>query len=268
MIESTLSARDPVCGMAVEPTTAAARRTFEGRDVFFCAPGCAAAFDREPARYTHAAAGLLPTLGSPAPPPASRLPPPDAPGLSLSLEGMHCASCVTTIENALAAVPGVEGASVNLATSRADVRGANLDADRLVAAVRASGYDARPALDDEPRRTGGARPRRNARRPAADSRGGRPHDSGGGHLDGGRHVSGPRLGPARPHAARLPVGRRAVSFGRRPNPAPPHGQHGHARRDRHDGGVRPLRWPRRCFRRPLRASPPGRWGTSTTRRWA
>ena len=114
MIESTLSARDPVCGMAVEPTTAAARRTFEGRDVFFCAPGCAAAFDRDPARYAHPAAGLLPTLGSPPLPPASRLPPPDTPGLSLSLEGMHCASCVTTIENALAAVPGVEGASVNL----------------------------------------------------------------------------------------------------------------------------------------------------------
>jgi len=136
--------------MAVEPTTAAARRTFEGRDLFFCAPGCATAFDRDPARYAHPAAGRLPTLGSPPLPPASRLPSPDAPGLSLSLEGMHCASCVTTIENALAAVPGVEGASVNLATSRADVRGSGLDADRLVAAVRASGYDARPALDTGP----------------------------------------------------------------------------------------------------------------------
>ena len=150
MIESTLAARDPVCGMTVEPTAAAARRTFEGRDVFFCAPGCAAAFDRDPARYAHAAAGLLPTLGSPPPPPASRLPPPDAPGLSLCLEGMHCASCVATIEKALAGVPGVAEASVNLATSRADVRGANLDVEELVAAVRASGYDARPALDASP----------------------------------------------------------------------------------------------------------------------
>jgi Cu+-exporting ATPase len=58
---------------------------------------------------------------------------------------MHCASCVTTIENALAAVPGVLEASVNLGTARADVRGRDLDPSRLVAAVRDSGYDARPA---------------------------------------------------------------------------------------------------------------------------
>ncbi len=146
MIESTLAHRDPVCGMTVEPATAAARRTFEGRDIFFCAPGCAAAFDREPARYLRAG---LPTLGA-MPAPDSGPAAPDAPGLTLSLEGMHCASCVTTIENALAQVPGVEEASVNLATSRADVRGANLDAGRLVDAVRASGYDARPALEANP----------------------------------------------------------------------------------------------------------------------
>jgi Cu+-exporting ATPase len=63
---------------------------------------------------------------------------------------MHCASCVTTIEKALAEVPGVDEASVNLATSRADVRGSRLDTARLIAAVRASGYDARPAFDAPP----------------------------------------------------------------------------------------------------------------------
>jgi Cu+-exporting ATPase len=68
-------------------------------------------------------------------------------GVSLALTGMHCASCVTTIEKALTAVPGVSEASVNLGTSRADVRGADLDPARLVAAVRASGYDASPAGD-------------------------------------------------------------------------------------------------------------------------
>jgi Cu+-exporting ATPase len=65
--------------------------------------------------------------------------------MTLELEGMHCASCVTTIEKALGAVPGVADASVNLATGRADVRGAALEPDRLVAAVRESGYDARVA---------------------------------------------------------------------------------------------------------------------------
>jgi len=69
----------------------------------------------------------------------------DSPAVTLAIQGMHCASCVTTIENALAAVPGVEEASVNLGTARAEVRGRDLESPRLIAAVRESGYDARPA---------------------------------------------------------------------------------------------------------------------------
>jgi Cu+-exporting ATPase len=60
---------------------------------------------------------------------------------------MHCASCVRTIEKALASVPGVDEASVNLGTAQAHVRGRDLDPKRLVAAVRESGYGAAP-LDD------------------------------------------------------------------------------------------------------------------------
>jgi len=162
MTESSLASRDPVCGMAVAPSSAAARRTFEGQEIFFCESGCAAAFDREPGRYMHSAApaSSLPSRvviredRENSPPHDSRLTTHDPPGVSLALQGMHCASCVTTIEKALAQVPGVEEASVNLATSRADVRGYNLDPARLVAAIRASGYDARPAAwleagDDE-----------------------------------------------------------------------------------------------------------------------
>jgi Cu+-exporting ATPase len=155
MTESSLASRDPVCGMAVAPSSAAARRTFEGQEIFFCASGCAAAFDREPGRYMHSAApaSRLPSRvviradRENSPPHDSRLTTHDPPGVSLALQGMHCASCVTTIEKALALVPGVEEASVNLATSRADVRGFNLDPARLVAAVRANGYDARPVED-------------------------------------------------------------------------------------------------------------------------
>jgi len=70
--------------------------------------------------------------------------------IDLALEGMHCASCVTTIENGLARVPGVSEASVNLGTGRARVRGENLEPDRLVEAVRKSGYGAQLAGDHEP----------------------------------------------------------------------------------------------------------------------
>jgi Cu+-exporting ATPase len=141
--------------MAVAPSAAAARRTFEGREIFFCAAGCADAFDRAPDRYLRPAAPVsrLPVRAviradrDDSPPDDSKLAMRGSPAVSLSLQGMHCASCVTAIEKALAQVPGVEEASVNLATSRADVRGANLDPARLVAAVQASGYDARPATD-------------------------------------------------------------------------------------------------------------------------
>lgn len=42
---------DPVCGMTVDPATAAAVRTHEGRNYFFCAVGCAEAFEADPEPY-------------------------------------------------------------------------------------------------------------------------------------------------------------------------------------------------------------------------
>ncbi|HSS45114.1 MAG TPA: heavy metal-associated domain-containing protein, partial [Thermoanaerobaculia bacterium] len=70
--------------------------------------------------------------------------------VSLAIEGMHCASCVSTIEGALAELPGVSEASVNLGTARAQVTGKNLDTRRLIQAVRASGYEARLAAETSP----------------------------------------------------------------------------------------------------------------------
>ena len=60
----------------------------------------------------------------------------------LAIEGMSCASCVGRVEKALRAVPGVSEAQVNLASERATVRG-TADVARLIAAVAASGYEAR-----------------------------------------------------------------------------------------------------------------------------
>ncbi len=188
---------DPVCGMAVEPTRAPAKRRHQGRDFFFCGPGCAARFDRDPAGFSSGKRSrepmsppspflrpgkTLPLFGAPAPassaPPAARMPP-AAPRLprqergetiSLALDGMHCASCVSTIEQALAKVPGVHEASVNFGTGTAQVRGENLRPARLIEAVRASGYDARPASEvsgDEEERRARAGQRSVLRRTAA-----------------------------------------------------------------------------------------------------
>ena len=42
---------DPVCGMSVDPATAAAHRAFEDADYYFCNPGCAATFDQDPRSF-------------------------------------------------------------------------------------------------------------------------------------------------------------------------------------------------------------------------
>ena len=62
----------------------------------------------------------------------------------LVVEGMTCASCVARVERALKAVPGVTGATVNLATESARVEGV-ADTAALIAAIKAVGYGARVA---------------------------------------------------------------------------------------------------------------------------
>jgi Cu+-exporting ATPase len=54
---STTSHVDPVCGMTVEPETAAATRTAAGVTYYFCSTHCADTFDADPARYTASATG-------------------------------------------------------------------------------------------------------------------------------------------------------------------------------------------------------------------
>src|SRR5580765_1819414 len=44
-------ARDPVCGMTVDPHTAKHRHTHEGRPYYFCSAGCLAKFKADPAKY-------------------------------------------------------------------------------------------------------------------------------------------------------------------------------------------------------------------------
>ena len=74
--------------------------------------------------------------------------------LTLPVRGMHCAACVGKVERALRGVPGVDTATVNLATERATVE---LDPARaavpaLQAAVAAAGYELGGAAAE----TGGA----------------------------------------------------------------------------------------------------------------
>ena len=60
----------------------------------------------------------------------------------LPIEGMSCASCAATVQEALARAPGVATAAVNYATARAavDYDDAQLGVADLIKTVRAAGY--------------------------------------------------------------------------------------------------------------------------------
>ena len=44
-------AKDPVCGMDVDPKTAAGKSEYYGQAYYFCSPGCKKSFDKDPAKY-------------------------------------------------------------------------------------------------------------------------------------------------------------------------------------------------------------------------
>jgi YHS domain-containing protein len=43
--------KDPVCAMTVDEEKAAAKSEYKGKTYYFCAPGCKAAFDKDPEKY-------------------------------------------------------------------------------------------------------------------------------------------------------------------------------------------------------------------------
>jgi Cu+-exporting ATPase len=62
--------------------------------------------------------------------------------LTLPIAGMTCASCSSKVQDSLSKVPGVEKASVNLATERATLQfNGDVEPEALVHAVQDTGYD-------------------------------------------------------------------------------------------------------------------------------
>ena len=96
---------DPICGMEVDEKTGI-KVEHEGQTYYFCSPACRDRF-----------------LGKEADKHEVEEHPPSATleKASVPVVGMHCASCVETIETALNKVEGVAKASVNFASERAHV---------------------------------------------------------------------------------------------------------------------------------------------------
>ncbi|HLO17548.1 MAG TPA: YHS domain-containing protein [Anaerolineales bacterium] len=49
--------KDPVCGMDIDPATAAGTSEYKGQTYYFCSPGCKKSFDKDPEKYVAASGG-------------------------------------------------------------------------------------------------------------------------------------------------------------------------------------------------------------------
>lgn len=47
----TDTVKDPVCGMEIDPATAAGSSEFNGQTYYFCSVGCKKSFDKESEKY-------------------------------------------------------------------------------------------------------------------------------------------------------------------------------------------------------------------------
>jgi YHS domain-containing protein len=56
----TIMAKDPVCGMEVDEKTATWTSEYQSKTYYFCAPGCKAAFDKDPERYLRGGSSGMP----------------------------------------------------------------------------------------------------------------------------------------------------------------------------------------------------------------
>lgn len=43
--------KDPVCGMDIDPATAAGKSEYKGQTYYFCSAGCKNSFDKDPEKY-------------------------------------------------------------------------------------------------------------------------------------------------------------------------------------------------------------------------
>jgi len=122
--------KDSVCGMDVNPETAAGGSSeHAGNTYYFCSSACKAKFDAEPERFAISNADEQNATphhvveGAPLNGNRHARTTPDGAGerIDLPITGMSCAACARRIERSLSKQAGVRKAGVNFATSRATI---------------------------------------------------------------------------------------------------------------------------------------------------
>jgi len=119
---------DPICKMEVDEKKAIKIKK-EGKEYFFCSPTCRDKF-------------LGVEKETPPPAPKTEAPSGRKEKTVVGITGMHCSSCVVTIENSLKKVDGVVDAKVNFASEKAHIEydPARVTREKLEEAILRTGY--------------------------------------------------------------------------------------------------------------------------------
>ncbi len=135
-----MKVKDPVCGMTIEDTEAAATYEREGVKYYFCSVPCKENFQKDPDKYLKGASAAHEH------PTAEKEEIPAATGqgkrVDIPVTGMSCASCATNIQDGLSKMEGVSGATVNFAAERATVQydPMKVSVDDFIGKIKDLGY--------------------------------------------------------------------------------------------------------------------------------
>jgi len=149
-------ALDVVCGMEVDPASAAEAREYQGQTYYFCSSGCAKKFESDPKKFlTNKDSSQTSSAGLVGSATTGYNPDLEMTRVELPVIGIDCVSCIETIERSIESVPGVQRASVSLASEIATIeydpgQSGLLDLTKAIksAGYRAGGAKARIGIED------------------------------------------------------------------------------------------------------------------------
>jgi len=126
-------AKDPICGMEVDERTGL-KLEHEGQTYYFCSPACRDKFLAEKGKPAPSSEAMIAQQAGKIGPSTEKL--------TLSINGMHCASCAASIESSLKSANGVSKAAVNFATEKAYVEydPAQITREELEQAIERAGF--------------------------------------------------------------------------------------------------------------------------------
>jgi len=125
-------AKDPVCGMEVKSPSQYSAES-GGIRYDFCSEKCKNDFLSNPDKYIKQVNSYRPTYN---------ITREGIEKLDIPIIGIHCSSCIPTIESEIKKLPGIIFAKVNIATEKAQIKfnRKEVDAESIIGAIKKAGY--------------------------------------------------------------------------------------------------------------------------------